>query len=151
MALNRSADAIQVYEKVLSISPDDYLSFIRLGKLNEDSGNIQKAREIWLKASRIDPSQPDAYEYLSESYLKEGKDKLQSYYYARLLYDPPAMIARQMWRTSSHQSGETSGQHTNSTSERDSAWIRRIGWLKRAIGRCLQRADGLQRPERSAR
>ena len=85
--LNKPEKAIGVYEKIIKLHPEDYLSYIRLGELLVNQGNIKKARELWLKATRLKEKPEEAYALLSESYLKVEKNKLLAYFYARKLFE----------------------------------------------------------------
>ncbi len=85
VALKKLNDAILVYRHVLKVHPDDYLSYIRLGELEVNSGNLDGARKLWKEAIELNPSRPEAYSRMSESYLKVEKNRLEAYYYARKL------------------------------------------------------------------
>ena len=85
--LNKLRDAINVYKKIVSNHPDDYLSYVRLGELFVNDGQLDKAREMWLKAVKLNEKPVEAYSLLSESYLNVEKNKLMAYYYARKLLD----------------------------------------------------------------
>lgn len=85
--LKRLKDAINVYKGILAIYPDDYLSYVRLGQLLVNNGNLKEARKMWLKAVGLKDKPEEAYALLSESYLNVEKNKLMAYYYARKLYE----------------------------------------------------------------
>ncbi len=85
VALKSVPDAIKLYQIIIKDHPDDYLSYIRLGELLVGQGNLKDARSWWQKAIDLDPSRPDAYSRMSESYLKVEKNRLEAYYYARKL------------------------------------------------------------------
>ncbi len=85
--LNQPKKAIEVYEKIIKLHPEDYLSYIRLGELLVNQGNIKRARELWLKATTLNDKPEEAYALLSESYLKVEKNKLLAYFYARKLLE----------------------------------------------------------------
>ena len=85
VSLKSVPDAIETYKKVLKFHPDDYLSYIRLGELTVGQGDLKDARKWWKEAIELDPSRPEAYSRLSESYLKVENNRLEAYYYARKL------------------------------------------------------------------
>ncbi len=85
VALDSIPDAIATYRRVLKYHPNDYLSYIRIGELTVGQGDLKGAREWWKKAIELDPSRPEAYSRLSESYLKVENNRLEAYYYARKL------------------------------------------------------------------
>ncbi len=85
--LKRLKDAIKVYKGIVTIYPEDYLSYIRLGELLVNNGRLKEARSMWLKAVPLKEKPTEAYALLSESYLNVEKNKLMAYYYARKLYD----------------------------------------------------------------
>ncbi len=85
--LKRLKEAINVYRGIIAIYPDDYLSYVRLGELLVNDGNLKEARKMWLKAVTLKDRPVEAYALLSESYLNVEKNKLMAYYYARKLYE----------------------------------------------------------------
>ncbi len=85
--LNRLKDAIEVYRAVINLHPDDYLSYIRLGELLVNNGNLKEARAVWLKATKLKEKPVEAFSLLSDSYLKVEKNRLLAYFYARKLYE----------------------------------------------------------------
>ncbi|NOZ12560.1 MAG: tetratricopeptide repeat protein [Acidobacteria bacterium] len=85
VSLKSVPDAIKLYQSIIREHPDDYLSYIRLGELLVGQGDLKDARKWWKKAIDLDPSRPDAYSRMSESYLKVEKNRLEAYYYARKL------------------------------------------------------------------
>ncbi|BBB32334.1 hypothetical protein TTHT_0766 [Thermotomaculum hydrothermale] len=85
--LNKLQDAINVYKGVIAIYPDDYLSYVRLGELLVNNGQLKEARKMWNKAITLKDRPTEAYALLSESYLNVEKNKLLAYYYARKLYE----------------------------------------------------------------
>ena len=85
--LKRLKDAINVYKGILAIYPNDYLSYVRLGELLVNAGELKEARKMWLKAVSLKDNPVEAYALLSESYLNVEKNKLMGYYYARKLYE----------------------------------------------------------------
>ncbi len=85
--LNRLKDAINVYKGILSLYPDDYLSYIRVGQLMVNDGRLKEARDMWIKALALKDKPSEAYALLSESYLNVEKNKLMAYYYAKKLYE----------------------------------------------------------------
>ncbi|RLE19244.1 MAG: hypothetical protein DRJ14_01300 [Acidobacteria bacterium] len=87
VALKSIPDAIEIYKKIIKVHPDDYLSYIRIGELTVGQGNLRGARDWWNKAIELNPSRPEAYSRMSESYLKVEKNRLEAYYYARKLLD----------------------------------------------------------------
>ncbi len=87
VALNRLKEAITVYNSVIALYPEDYLSYVRLGELYVNTGDLKKARTMWLKALKLKDKPYEALSLLSQSYLKVEKNKLMAYYYARKLYE----------------------------------------------------------------
>ncbi len=85
--LDKLQDAVNVYKGIVTLYPDDYLSYVRLGELLVNSGNLSEARKMWLKAVKLRDKPTEAYALLSESYLNVEKNKLMGYYYARKLYE----------------------------------------------------------------
>lgn len=80
-------NAVGTYRAIVQDHPDDYLSYVRLGELLVDQGNLEAARDFWKKAIQMNPEKPDAYARMSQSYLRVEKNQLEAYYYGRKLLD----------------------------------------------------------------
>ncbi len=85
--LDKLQDAINVYRGIITLYPEDYLSYVRLGELLVNNGQLKEARTMWLKAVKLRDKPVEAYSLLSESYLKVEKNKLMAYYYGRKLLE----------------------------------------------------------------
>ena len=65
--------SISYFKELLATSPNDtwakvYYAFI----LTEQFGDVKKARELWLDASKQDPNNPAPHFFLGELHIKEG-------------------------------------------------------------------------------
>lgn len=60
--------AATMYEKFLTLSPEDYYSHLEIGWYYKDRGEYKEAERVFKAASRIDPSKPDAYIGLGWTY-----------------------------------------------------------------------------------
>jgi len=83
VSMQDGAGAAGVYRDIVKRHPDDYLSYVRLGELLVDQGDLPGARESWLAAIERDPNKTDAYDLMAQSYLHVEKNRLEAYYYAR--------------------------------------------------------------------
>ena len=83
VSLRQQDAAVQTYRHILKLHPKDYLSYIRLGELLVDNGDLAGARKEWLAAIELDSTRPDAYNLMSQSYLHVEKNRLEAFYYAR--------------------------------------------------------------------
>lgn len=68
--------SIKYFEELLNNNPNDiwakiYLAFILVEQYNE----IEKAKGLWMEASRQDPNNPAPYFFLGELHIKEGNLK----------------------------------------------------------------------------
>jgi predicted TPR repeat methyltransferase len=65
--------AVECFEKVKALAPDDVMSWINLGSVYEQAGNDQAAEQAYLMAAEIDPSCQPAYRLLSTLYGRLGR------------------------------------------------------------------------------
>ena len=67
------AEAIQCFEKVRALAPEDVMTWVNLGSVYERTSNDEAAEQAYLKAVSIDPSCQSAYRLLSTLYGRQGR------------------------------------------------------------------------------
>jgi tetratricopeptide (TPR) repeat protein len=84
---NRLPDAIQQYNQILEVSPDDYFANLLLGRALIFSGDPAGALPKLKKAAALQPKAPEPHLALSNAYLKMGRfdDAAQEQYEAQQL------------------------------------------------------------------
>jgi len=70
--LNDGALAAMQFRKVLSLHPQFYVAYVRLGMILSDQGNFNDAVSLFSKAIKIKPTYPDAYYDLALMYHQHG-------------------------------------------------------------------------------
>jgi Tfp pilus assembly protein PilF len=72
-AQGKLADAEEMYNKLLALSPQYAPPYYRLGGIYYDRGENEKAIDYLSSAVKLDPSYADAYYLLAQAYEKAGK------------------------------------------------------------------------------
>ena len=75
MDLNRYKEALDIVERGISNSRDDYPLTVRLGAVEMMMGDRAKAQETYRRAIAEHPEIPLGYVALAQSYMKEGDDQ----------------------------------------------------------------------------
>lgn len=66
-------EAMNNYEKAVSMDPKNSLGYSRIGKLWYDARNFNDALSNWEKAKNADPNNPLPYRDLADAYFRVGK------------------------------------------------------------------------------
>ena len=65
--------SLPFFLKAAKSSPSNPVSFLYLGHIYRDSGDLDKARKCYLKSFQLDPAGMDAARELSDVYRKQGE------------------------------------------------------------------------------
>ena len=72
--------ALQIYNKVLQIAPDDTETLIILGLIYEDSEKFEDAKNFYIRVLECDPHNQEAHHHLT----KLGNRNLENKHHARI-------------------------------------------------------------------
>jgi len=75
---DRFEESITWLERALQVKPDDVWSMLDVGTANFNLGDREKAREIWLKALEIDPTNPQTHWNLSFYYASKQPAEIET-------------------------------------------------------------------------
>jgi pilus assembly protein FimV len=109
LALGKSAEALEIYQKLVNIDPNDVSLNLKLAELHQraknparamadlvalgdkalNEGRISEARTVLKKALDIQPDNPEATFKLAEIYCREGAEGKALFLFGRLLQDDP--------------------------------------------------------------
>ena len=69
----KNDEAIKAFEQTLKIDSSDYMTYMYLGIINDENGDVQKSIDYYTKTIKKAPEFLDAYTNLSALYLKDNQ------------------------------------------------------------------------------
>jgi len=88
------SEAINLYEKILKIVPNNFDANLNLGTIFAENNNLKKASELWTKAIEINPNVADAHNNLASLYMRLGDyDKALTYIKNAIKINPKFSLA----------------------------------------------------------